>query len=153
MFKTIRDMFVGALIPTLITAALALTGTAPGTGPQLIDGIWAQGVANGLNASFLNGVTCTGSTQATAFQLPSAATLIELDTVAASTGCNLPTALPGVEISIYNNGANTATIYPTVPNNPVTGVQDTLNNATTTTVASHTSIYVFCAKAGIWSVK
>lgn len=143
------------LIGALAVAAFAATGVAPtpGQGPALIDGNYLLGVANGVNASFQNGITAAGTTQATATQLPANITLIEVDTVAASTGVNLVPAQPGIELSIYNNGANTLTVYPTVPNNPVTAAQDTINNATSTTVASHTSLYCFSAKAGIWACK
>lgn len=151
--KSIVHMLIGAMIVGLVSAALAVTGQPPGNGPQLIDGVWLQGVANGVNASYQSGITCAGTTQATAFQLPANITLIELDTVASSTGCNLVPAQPGVELSIYNNGANTATIYPTVPNNVVTAAQDTINNSTSTTVASHAALYCFAAKAGVWACK
>jgi hypothetical protein len=137
------------------TAALAGVGTAPtpGQGPSMPDGTWLLGVANGQNASYQSGITAAGTTQATATQLPAAITLIEVDTVAASTGVNLVTAQAGIEISIYNNGANTLTVYPAVANNPVTAAQDTINNSTSTTITSHSSLYCFVAKVGIWACK
>ena len=128
-------------------------GTPPGTGPQLIDGLWANGVANGQNASYQSGITATGSTQTGAFQLLAGVTLVEVDTTASGTGVALPAAVQGTEISIYNNGANTLTVYPSIANNGLTGAQDTINNTTSATAATHTSLYLFCAKNGVWASK
>jgi|SRR5579864_7442709 len=151
--KTILHMLAGALICAAIGAAFAVTGTPPGNGPQLVDGLWLQGLANGVNNSYQSGLTGAGTTQATATALPAAIYMLEADTVAASTGFNLPTALAGAELSFYNNGANTATLYPAVANNPITAIQDTINNTTSVSVASHVAEFCFAAKNGIWACK
>jgi hypothetical protein len=128
-------------------------GTPPGTGPGLVDGAWLNALAGGLNNTYISGLTGAGTNQATGAQIPSGYYSVEADTVASGTGFNLPPALPGTDLLFYNNGANTATIYPAVANNPVTGAQDTINNGTSITVATHTSQAFTCAKAGVWFSK
>jgi hypothetical protein len=150
-FRVVAAAF--ALIALCLGAHAANQGIPPGNGFQMVDGNWLQGLANGTNASFASGISAAGSTQATATVLPTATTLIEVDTVASSTGVNLPTANAGIELSIYNNGANTLTVYPAVANNAATGAQDTINNSTSTTVTSHASLYCFVAKTGLWACK
>ena len=130
-----------------------MTGNVPLSGFRLIDGDFVNGLAGGQNGIYQSGLTATGSTQATALQLAGGITLFELDTVASSTGVAMPAALAGTEISIYNNGAQTLTVYPLIANNPITAAQDTINNGTSTTAATHTSLYFFCAKNGIWASK
>lgn len=151
MFKTIRDMLLGALLVAAIGHASALTGNPPQNGPGLVDGTWLNGLANGQNYSYQSGITAAGTTQATATQLPAAIYMLEADTVAGSTGVNAPPALPGTQFILYNNGSNTLTIYPAVANNPTTAAQDTINNATSITLTAHTSIAFACAKAGVWN--
>lgn len=128
-------------------------GNAPGAGFQVVDGVWLAAVAAGQNATFINGLVATGSNQAGSLQLLPGNTLIEVDTTASGTGVALPPAVQGTELSIYNNGANTLTVYPAIANNALTGSQDTINNGTSTTAATHTSLYFFCAKNGIWAAK
>lgn len=128
-------------------------GTPPVPGPQLIDGSWLLGLAGGQNAAYQSGLAGAGTTQATATQIPATIMLAEADAVAASTGFNLPPALKGSVTFFYNNGAQTATLYPAVANNPVTAAQDTINNATSFTVATHVSAILFCAKDGVWAAK
>ena len=134
-------------------ASYALIGTAPGTGPQLIDGGWLNALAGGLNNLYVSGLTAAGTTQATAAQIPSGYYLVEADTVASGTGFTLPFAVPGTDMLFYNNGANTVTIYPNVTNDPSTSGQDTINNTTSVTVASHVSESFSSAKAGVWFAK
>jgi hypothetical protein len=156
MFKTIAKFALGAMF-LASSAALAATGIAPnpGNGPTVPDATWLNGVANGQNASYIYGLTATGSNQAGSLQLVPGNTLIEIDTVASSTGVALPPAVAGTEISIYNNGANTLAVYPSIANNGLTGAQDTINNGTSFSggVATHTQIYCFSAKNGVWACK
>jgi hypothetical protein len=150
MLKTIRDMILGAIICAAIGAAMATVGTPPGTGPSLIDGAWLNGLAGGSNYTYQYGISAAGTTQATGTMLPTGIYLIEIDTVASSAGVNLPPCIPGTQMQIYNNGANTLTIYPAVANNPLTSAQDTINNTTTLSLSSHTATSPACAKAGNW---
>ncbi len=78
-------------------------------------GLSAQ-VALNLNGIGAGGLTATGSTQATAYQLATPSN--EFTTVAASTGAILPA--PGGRVSagdivaVYNQGANALSVYPPV---------------------------------------
>jgi hypothetical protein len=64
-----------------------------------------------VNPSLMTGLTATGSSQATAFPLTNN-TLHEFTTVASSTGAILPIGVTPSEVTIYNNGASTLTLYP-----------------------------------------
>ena len=131
------------------------TGTPPGTGPQLVDGVWLSGLAGGLNNLYVSGLTAAGTTQATATQIPSGYYLVEFDTVSASTGGYLPFAIPGTDMLIYNNGLQTLTVYPNPTNNSAVSpaAQDTINNTTSVTITSRNSAAFSCAKAGVWFSK
>jgi hypothetical protein len=155
MIKTTLNMLAGALIAAAVTAALAVTGQVPVNGFQTPDGTWLNGVAAGLNFTYQSGFTAAGTTQATALQLPSGIYLMEVDTTAASTGVAVPPCLAGTALSIYNNGAQTLTIYPAIANNPVTAAQDTINNGTSLSggLASHVPVHFNCAKNGNWSAE
>lgn len=153
MLKTICNMLMGALVAAAVGAASAYTvGTppVPATGPGLVDGTWLNGLANGYNYSFQSGITALGTTQATATALPAGIYMVEVDTAGSGTGVNLPPCLAGTQLIIYNNGLNTINIFPAVANNPITAAQDTINNLTSVTLASHTQTAAACAKNGIW---
>src|ERR1700721_3682606 len=107
MIKTILNMLAGALLIVGVGAAYAVTGVAPHDGFQVIDGLWLKGLAGGQNYTYASGITAAGSTQTTATVLPTNIFIIEIDTVASSTGVNLPTCVPGTQMQIYNNGAHT----------------------------------------------
>lgn len=151
MLKTILGAFMGALVAAAVGAAFAITGTPPGTGPALVDGVWLNALAGGTNYSFQSGIAAAGTTQATGTAIAPGIFLVEVDTTAASTGVNLPSCIAGTQMQIYNNGAQTLTIYPAVANNPITAAQDTINNATSITLASHVATSPFCAKNGVWA--
>ncbi len=155
MLKNFAHMAFGALLFAGISAAVAAVGIAPQPGFNLIDGAWLNGLAGGLNGTYQYGITAAGTTQATATQVPSAISLVEIDTAASSTGIDLPPCLKGTSLSVYNNGAQTLTIYPAVANNPVTAAQDTINNGTSLSggLATHTPEFFFCAKDGVWAAK
>jgi hypothetical protein len=153
MFKTLRDMVLGAIVCASIGAAMAVVGTPPGTGPGLTDGAWLTGLAGGQNFSYQYAFTAAGTTQATALQLPAGIHLMEVDTTASSTGVALPPCLQGTALMLYNNGASTLTVYPSIANNPITAAQDTIDNSTSASVATHVSEIAFCAKNGVWASK
>lgn len=152
MLKKLANMALGAVIFACVSAAMAATGVAPlvGGGFGLIDQTWLNGLAGGQNYSFQSGFTALGTTQATALQLPAGIALLEMDTVSASTGVALPPCIAGTVISLYNNGAQTLTIYPSIANNPITGTQDTINNTTSLSLTAHTGTSPACAKNGVW---
>jgi hypothetical protein len=125
----------------------------PGTGPQLIDGVWVNGIAQGVNFSSISGVVAAGSAQSGATQLAGQNMLVEIDTSTASTGLGvaLPFAYAGSCLMFYNNTANNCTIYPSIANNPITAAQDTIDNTTSLSLNAHTSRIVWCAKTGVWA--
>jgi gas vesicle protein len=154
MLKNVRDFVIGAIVSGAIGSAVAVIGTPPGTGPQLVDGTWLNSLAAGQNETYQYGITATGSSsQATAFQLASGFAIVQVDTVASNAGVAAPECVAGTEFLLYNNGANTLTVYPAISNNLLTGAQDTINNTTSTTVTSHNSLQFGCAKNGVWFAK
>jgi hypothetical protein len=155
MLKTIRDMIIGAFVAAGIGAAVAAVGFPPVNGFQTPDGTWLLGLAAGQNYSYQYGFAAAGTTQATATQLPAGVRLMQVDTTAASTGVALPSCLQGTAVSLYNNGASTLTVYPSIANNPVTAAQDTINSGTSFSggVATHVSLLLFCTKNGVWAAK
>lgn len=151
MLKQIANMIAGAIIFAGISAAVAIgTPPLPGIGPALQDGQWLLGLAGGQNYSYQSGISAAGTTQATSTQLQAGIAVIEIDTVGSSAGVALPACIAGTVIDIYNNGANTLTIYPSITNNPITAAQDTINNTTTLSLTSHTATSPACAKNGVW---
>jgi hypothetical protein len=155
MFKTIRDMLIGALVAAAVGSAFAVVGTPPlpGSNFAIPDSIWLNGLAGGQNSTYQYAITATGTTQATASQLPSGFKLMQVDTVPSSSGVQLPPCFQGTEFGLYNNGANTLTVYPDLTNNPITSAQDTIDNTTSASVSSHTAELFFCAKNGVWAAK
>lgn len=155
MLKTIRDIAIGAFIAAGITAALAVTGTPPTNGFMLVDGAWLNALASGQNMSFQSGLTAAGTNQATALQLNPGIYMFEIDTVASGTGVALPACIAGTELSIYNNGANTLAVFPSIANNPITSAQDTINSGTSFSggIASHAISWFACAKNGVWGAR
>jgi hypothetical protein len=153
----VKKLLVGAALAALmsVSAHAATVGVQPFSGPGLADGTWLNGLAGGQNSLYQNGITAAGTTQATATALTPGLYQYEIDTVAASTGVNLPQCIAPFDIEIYNNGANTLTIYPAVANNPLlaAGTQDTINNTTSTTQTTHTMKAYACMKNGIWAAE
>ncbi len=156
MLKTIRDMFLGAMVAGAVGAAVAAVGIAPGNGFQTVDGTWLNGLAQGVNYAAANGLTAhAGGTQAAAIAVPPNAYMIEFDIVA-TTGDStyLPQCLNGGIGFVRNAGLQTLDIYGNATVNPVTGIADTINGtagSTAYTLATNTSAVFFCAKNGNWS--
>jgi len=104
---------------------------------------------NGANSTY--GITAAGTTQATGFQLNSPYN--EVDTVGASSGVNLPNSsgkhsVPYQFCVIYNNGANTLTVY------AAQGTSDTINGvagATGISMNANSAALFASAKAGVWA--
>jgi hypothetical protein len=153
MLKTITSLLLGAFMCAGI--ALAGTGTPPlpNGDEALINQQWLYGLSGGLNETYQYGISAAGSNQAGATQLPSGIALLEIDTSSSSQGVALPFCYQGTEFSIYNNTANTVTVYPNVANNPITAAQDTINNSTSQSLSAHTPYFFGCAKNGVWSWK
>jgi hypothetical protein len=158
MIKTALNMLFGALVAAAVGTAVALTGTppTPSNGFGMVDGAWLNGLAGGQNETYQSAISAAGTTQATATVVPAGIALVEVDTVPASSGIALPSAIAGTEIQIFNSTATTMKIYPSVANNPVTGVQDTINGGTSLTVtgaSGGTVSALMCAKNGVWGAK
>lgn len=153
MLKAALNMIAGAMICALVSAAYAVVGNVPVNGYQTPDGTWLLGLAGGQNNSYQFGITAAGTTQATATQLAAGVRLLQVDTAAASSGVALPQCVAGNEVSLYNNGANTLTVYPSIANNLLTAAQDTINSSTSFSVATHVAMLAFCAKNGVWAAK
>jgi hypothetical protein len=78
--------------------------------------------------------TATGSTITDAYQMYAAVT--NFTTVASSTGAIVPPMNPGDSVLIYNGGAQTLTVYPTVG--------ATINNgASSLSVAANKGVLIF----------
>jgi hypothetical protein len=132
---------------------MALTYPYFNNGFELHGGTGMLALDTGTGFAFQNGLVATGSTQATALQLATFA-MYDIDTVALNTGVALPAAIAGTTIDIYNNGAQTLTVYPMINGNSANAyAQDTINSGTSTTIASHAAGYFFCAKNGVWAAK
>lgn len=143
--------FLIAMFCLASCAAYAAIGNVPQPGFNLIDGDWLNALAGGHNMTYASGISAAGTNQATATQLPDRIAIISIDTVGASTGANLPAAIQGTQLGVYNNTSTTVTIYPQTINNPLTSAQDTINNTTSVTIAGHTREDFACAKNGVWS--
>lgn len=126
--------------------------TKPDAGFRLGDirTIW-DAIANENGQSKAYGITAAGTTQATGTQLTSV--FNEIDTAAASTGVNLPSATgqrstPFCYCVIYNNGANAVQVY------AAQNTSDTINGVAGATGVSQLAgslvIYV-SAKPGVWA--
>lgn len=110
-----------------------------------------NGLLNLSGANSTYGITAIGTNQGTAFQLNSPYN--EVDTVTSSTGVNLPNSsgkhnTPYQFCAIYNNGANTLTVY------AAQGTSDTINGtagATGITMNANSAALFVSAKAGVWS--
>lgn len=126
-------------------------GRIPTGDQQLIDGRFVNGITQGQNNVYQNGITAIGSSQATSVQLANLVAFLEIDTSSASTGAAMPQALAGVTVTVINNTGNNITLYPAILNNPVTSAQDTFNNAATSyTLNAHTAQGFTCGKNGLW---
>ena len=154
----LASVLASALAFAPVGAAFAATGTPPGTGPALQDGIWLNGLAGGQNFSYVYGLTAVGTSQATALSLTPGFYMYEVDTAGSggATGVALPPCLQGVSLILSDNTAYTIDVYPAIANNPVTAAQDVINvgsAATSTTITTYASKIFACVKNGVWSTK
>lgn len=99
----------GTLTGTLATQSANRVFVGPTTGAAAAPTFRALVQAD-LPVSFAGGLTATGSTQGTAFQI--AAGVNQFSTVAAATGAILVTTANGIGTVIINDGANPLSVYP-----------------------------------------
>lgn len=125
-------------------------------GARLVDGGELQLLANQLFSSTTGIIAKSGGGQSLA--TPLTAMWNRVDTAGASDSVMLPQAIPGSEVVVYNNTANTLAVFGQ-PTNPVTGVGDTIaaaaNNtqqatATGVTQATAKVAKYECYQAGQW---
>lgn len=159
MLKTIGNMLVGAILTfaaMFAVSAIAVVGTPPEFGFQLVDGQWLRGMAGGQNFSFQSGITArAGGTQATCTNITIGVYLVSVDTVA-STGdpvC-LPFALAGTNLNVRNAGAQQMNLFAQPGTNAATATTDNINgtsNSTNYTLPANNIVECFAAKNGSWS--
>lgn len=149
---TIRDMALGALVAGAISPVwAALVGIVPHSGPQLIDGDYVVGLAQGNNFTYQSGITALGTTAANATALNPNTYMIEIDTAASGTGVLLPFAIASDVLLLRNNGANNVVIYAQTATNSATGSVDTVNGGASITLNAGKSTICFAAKNGVYS--
>jgi hypothetical protein len=141
---------------SLLSSVLALFPSfVPGN--RLVDGGDLASLASELFGTSIGLVALAGGGQTGATPLPAA--INRVDTCASnSDSVMLPQAIPGRQITVYNNTANTLAVFG-IPSNPVTGAGDTIaarnsntQQATGTgiTIATTLASIFFCYEAGEW---
>ena len=133
-------------------------GTPPGTGFQLVDGNWLNGLAGGTNNNYVSGLAApNAASQATATPIPSNVEFVEIDSAVPNGSLVLPLAIAGTQIACINTVAQTVNYYANAGINPLTGAQDTINgasNATPFNTSTSAAVIIFyCAKNGSWRTK
>lgn len=125
-----------------------MIGNAPNNGFGMPDGLWLNGLANGTNRSFANGIVAhAGGGKDDAFQIPASKSMVSIDTVAtAGDSLLLPQAVAGTWLMVRNAGVESANLYGKDTNQ--------INGAATANayaLASNVSALFFCAVDGQWS--
>jgi len=144
-----RRLLIAGFMLLFASIGYAAIGIIPHTGFQEMDGDFINGITQGHNFTFQNGLTAIGTNQATSLQLADLVSFLEVDTSSASTGAALPFALAGMTITVINNTANNITIYPAINNNSL-GAQDKINNTTSYTLNANTAQGFTSGKTGVW---
>jgi hypothetical protein len=119
-----------------------------GGGPALVDQTWLNGVANGQNQSFVNGLVAhAGGTKAAALQIPAGVAIAIFATVA-TTGDSalLPQAKQRNTLKVYNAGAQTIDLY-----GRGTDTVNQVATATAYTLTAGQAAEFFCGVDGNWS--
>jgi len=114
---------------------------------QLLPGDWANALTDALTSS--QGIAAAGTTQADA-ALINGSNFEVLAGSANNAGVKLPAALPGAEINILNNSANTTKVYGAGTDVIQTTGTTYAAAATGITMATLVSAKFFCIKAGFW---
>ncbi len=138
-------------------------GRAPqaGTGKNLQDSDWLLGLAGGDNNGCQDVVATAGGNQANGALIGGVvngveASLIRIKTVAsANDSLQLPQAIQGRYLMVYNGGAQTPYLFASPTVNKATGSLDTINgvaNATQFTgLATTKAALFFCPFNGVWA--
>lgn len=138
-------------------------GRAPqvGQGVGMPDFNWLNGLAGGDNQYCQSVTARAGGGQATATPIgtPNAqgiqASLIEIQVVAtAGDSVQLPQAVKGKSMSVFNSTATSANAFASPNTNKATGALDTINgaaNANAFAIAAGARVLFFCPRDGIWA--
>jgi len=154
------NRFVAALaaVVALAVVSLGFVGNQPLSGFRLIDGDFVNGLANGQNDGFSNGVIAhAGGGQAACTQLASVA-LISVDTVASGgDSVCLPIASAGTRMWVSNNTATSMNVFASATPNPGNAAAldkiGTNSNVTATAVGGNSGTWFISAKTGQWYTK
>jgi len=114
---------------------------------QLLPGDWANGITDAITSS--QGITALGTLQTDA-ALINATNNEVLSGSANNAGVKLPAALPGAEINILNNSANTTKVWPNGTDQIQNAATTYAGASTSISMATLTSAKYFCIKAGFW---
>jgi hypothetical protein len=114
-------------------------------GPRLVDGSDLNKAVSQDILTSQTGAVANGTTKATGTQITAAIT--EFDTVAPSGVAILPPAVAGTNITVFNYGANTLTIYPYATTDTIDGGSA---GASTTLSATNRAVGFFATSAGAW---
>jgi hypothetical protein len=132
-----------------------------GQGVGQPDFFWLRGLAGGNNrfhqsvAAFAGGGQAGGTVIGATNAQGTEAELVEIQTVvSANDSCQLPQAIKGKVLKVFNSSANSSNIYASPSVNKATGVTDTINGASNVTayaLAGGVSAEFFCPRDGIWA--
>lgn len=132
-----------------------------GQGYGMPDFFWLQGLAGGNNRYVQSVVAFAGGGQpgGTPIGVPNnqgiEAAIAEIRTVVtAADSVQLPQAVNGKTLLVFNSSANSSNLYANPNVNKATGVTDTINggaNANAYAVAAGKSVLFFCPRDGIWA--
>lgn len=130
-----------------------------GGGYQLQDCDYILGIAGGQNLECQDIIAKAGGGQALATPIGPNAFLVRIKTCVTNLdSAQLPQAIKGQAIMVYNSTAQTCNVYANPNTNKVTGVLDTINGAANANaitmaalVAAGTGYLFFCPADGIWA--
>lgn len=133
----------------------------PGQGIGMPDFFWLNGLAGGNNRWVQSVTAFAGGGQAggTVIGAPNAqgieAALVEIRTVTtANDSCQLPQAIAGKTLLVFNSSANSANLYANPNTNKATGTKDVINAGVNTdayAIAGGVSVAFLCPRDGIWA--
>lgn len=112
-------------------------------GFRLVDGAQLNAVTADGQVSSTQSAVANGTTKATGTQITTAIT--NFGTVGASGIAILPPAVPGSQVLVFNNGANTLTLDPY----ETSGTTIDGGSSTTLTTANRVAMF-FCVAPNVW---
>lgn len=130
-------------------------GIQPDAGFGLVDSARINGIEQGENSSYKSTLTAnSGGGQANATQIPPAAQMVRVSTVAvAADSVKLPFAIAGAMKLVVNDTLNAMDVFAKNGTNRLTGTTDTINalaNGVALSIAAGGRAMFFCPKDGKW---